>query len=261
MKVALLTAAFAAPVVAVALPVAAQDAAGVSAKIASATAAVRSFSMAMHVSGTTGVDAVSTFVAPMRVKSETRIGGLTVEVYLIDKVLYMHLPTGNWQKASIDQAQANRSAMSMGAALKTAQSRLLPDRVENGRTVGVIETDAQIPTTMGPAMRQALQKLVCSYDKATYLLARCTNSLLSMTYSRYNDSANVVELPAAAQNATTIVLPVPPAPAGSASPAAAMPPPAAMPPGTDTPAPAGTPAGSPSPAESPSPAGAAPRRP
>ncbi len=179
-----------------------------SAKLSSAAAGVSSFVVLMHLAGTTGVGGTMTFVRPMRVKTEFSVGAVKMESYLVDGKAYVHAPGGGWQVTSIDAVHADRQSVNIADSLKPAAVKLLPDRVEDGQQVGVVQIDPNVAAA-GPVAREMSQNLVCSYDKVSYRLKSCANQYMTMTYVKYNDPANVVVLPAEAQHATPLVSPAP----------------------------------------------------
>lgn len=72
----------------------------------------------------------------------------------------------------------------------------LPDRVENGVTVGAYQMDMH-PPTVTPSMEMPVT-FTCTYDKATYLPRSCRNDVVTETFEGWNDPANVVDVPVVA---------------------------------------------------------------
>jgi hypothetical protein len=239
----------AALVLALALPAAAaaDDRVAVTAKIAAAATGISSFVVDSTVNGTTGVTSQTTFVRPKMVKSVTTLGTMTVESYIVDDTVYVHWAIMGWQKMSLGQAQSSPAALNIAENIKSSKVKYLPDRQEDGTTVGAytIEVPQPLaastlpaPGTASPAPAAALT-LTCTYDKSTYLARTCANDMMTLKYSKYNDPGNVVDLPPEAKNATPLILPAsgPGAPDSTGAPPASAASPALPP----SPAPAASP--------------------
>lgn len=75
--------------------------------------------------------------------------------------------------------------------------KLLPDRLEAGVAVGSFLFPST-PTPPGPFLASSIR---CTYDKTTFLLKACSMTmpdmgmLLVLTYTKWNDPANVVTIP------------------------------------------------------------------
>ncbi len=229
-------------------PARADDAAALAALFSAAADQVTSFVVEMRVNGTTGVGGSTTFVRPMRMKSEFAVGEIVVQTFLVDGVLYVHSPVAGWQKAPLDGTRLAQQSPNVADKLKQAKITPLSDRVENGITVGVVRMElpipmlgsglpgAKAPGTVAPNADPAGQ-LLCTYDKATYRMRECSSAALTLTYTRYNDPANAVVLPPEAKAAAPMVLPsldapsaAPPAVPARGQPAQAPPAPAVPPP-------------------------------
>jgi hypothetical protein len=234
---------------ALAVPARADDPSTLTEKLGTAAAGVKSFVVEMRVTGTTGVNGTLTFVRPLNIKSDFSMGQMQIETYMVDGMVYMRAPAGGWQKMRIDAAASPALSANIADSLKASKVTVLPDRQEDGATVGVIAVDAKLPVVAGTLGQSGPQQIVCSYDKTSYLIRVCTSSLMTMTYTKYNDPANTVVLPPGAKDAVPMVLPSPASsaagmPAGSTSlPTPAAPPPTMAPaaPGPSTPAPSTAP--------------------
>ncbi len=254
MNVARLTA-IAAACFALSSPAYADDASSISTKIAAAAKAINSFVIVMQFNGTTGVGGTITVVRPMAFKSEMNMGRMTMETYFVGNTVYINSPAVGWQKTTVDLQHRPQQALDIANMMKQAHSTALADRQENGVTVGVIKIDTPTPATATPMIQQAASNLVCTYDKKSYLMRTCTNGMMTMKYTKYNDPANVVVLPDEAKNAVPLVITTPaaaampaatgtpgtmspvPVPVGSAMPASPAP--------TDSPSPSAAPGASP----------------
>lgn len=238
-------------------PAGADDPQALTAKLVAAAAGVNSFVIHMQVTGAAGVSGSLTFVRPMRIKSEFTGDATSVETYFIDGTVYTHLP-GGWEKMKIDSAHTSAQSVNIADGLASSVVTVLPDRTEDGASVGVIEVENPVAPAGGLTAQAAGSRMVCSYDKTSYRLRVCTNSIMTMTYAKYNDPANVVELPPEAKRSARAVRPAPPPAQNSApdsSPAALPPAPADLPAAAASPAAATSPipAASLEPAASPSP--------
>jgi hypothetical protein len=188
-----------------AAPAQADDVAAVCRKLATAAAGVTSFVVQLEAAGTTGVSGTLTFVRPMKVKSELGVGGLSIESYLVNGTQYVHGADG-WQKMKMD-AQLPQQSANLAEGLKPSNVTLLPDRQENGTEVGAFAVDTPLPQSPNfepPRADLAAsppQHVECTYDKSTYRLSVCSNDVMTMTYTHYNDPANTVVLPPEAKAA------------------------------------------------------------
>jgi hypothetical protein len=213
------------------LPARADDLATVQAKMSAAAAGVTSFVVTLRVIGDSAASGSVTFVRPMNVKSEFASGQMSMEAYLVDGMVYVHLPEGGWQKSKAETAGPAEQYLNLAAG-GSASAVLLPDREEDGATVGVFQMQAVLPGPLGPFGQPASQPIACSYDKTTYLIRSCRSASITLTYMKYNDPANTVVLPAAAKSAPLVVRRTPPAPA-----LPALPPPVPAPAASTSPAP------------------------
>jgi hypothetical protein len=194
----------------------ADDLPAVTAKICSAAASVSSFVVLTSLAGTTGVSSRMTFVRPLRIKAVTTVGTMSTESYFVDGVVYVHSPMIGWQRMSVGEVKVTAASMNIANTLKSAKVSYLPDRQEDGTLVGVFQVES-LPgvSSMLPsappavATGPATQTMTCTFDKSTYRLRTCVSSLMTMTYSNYNDPANLVELPPDAKNAVPLVISTP----------------------------------------------------
>jgi hypothetical protein len=235
-------------------PARADDAAAVKAKLDAAMAAVHSMvvDMEMSVPGAAmpgaprSINMLITVIQPDRAKMIMLAGPLEIDSYQIDGMVYVHLQPGDsWRKVRIDPANAPAQVADLVRSAKGEKVALLPDRREDGMTVGVVQFDVALPAPAGMAMVGPPMQLTCSYDKTTYRMRGCANPTMSLTYAKFDDAANIIELPPAAAGAELIVPPSPPAddaPAAPSSPPATASPAAAAPPAAPTASPAASPA-------------------
>jgi len=204
-------------------------------KINAAQSAKTSF-VTTTTAAASGLTSVATFVrtapkapgdrfAGVAAKIETAMASMTIDTYIVDSTLYLSMNGGPWQKKSLssDQFRAYTTSLIDGFKDNPPVATLQPDRVDGGVTYG----DVRIVTTM-PSMLASMPgpktiAVECMYDKTTYLMHECDTDQFSIAYSKFNDPANAVVLPAAAANATVLTLPLP----GEPPPGAASPVPAA----------------------------------
>jgi hypothetical protein len=200
----------------------ADDIPAVTARLSAAATEISSFVMQAQLKGTTGVTMRVTVVRPARMKSEMTMGQMAVQTYVVDGTMYVFTPVMGWQKMSLGDAGAAAASMNIAGLLKSTKVTYLPDRQEDGQTVGVMQVAVPLPSfavptpaggsSAGPSGANAnptasQQVTTCSFDRSTYRMRNCSNDFMTMTYSNYNDPANVVELPAAAKDAIPLVLP------------------------------------------------------
>jgi hypothetical protein len=209
----------------------ADDIPAVTAKLCAAAAEISSFVMQAQMKGTTGVTMRVTYVRPARLKTEMTMGTMSVQSYIVDGTAYVHTPMG-WQKTTLDDAKSAVASMNLADLLKSTKVTYLPDRREDGLLVGVMQVAVPSPlfgrpapaaSNAGPAAPTPAatpQVTTCSFDRTTYRMRNCSNDFMTMTYSNYNDPANIVDLPAEAKSASPLALPSPAATDEGAAPAA-----------------------------------------
>jgi outer membrane lipoprotein-sorting protein len=196
----------------------ADDASDVVAKTTATSAGIKSVQLSMNMTIDGGgpqkipMSMVMTMVLPDRVKMQMN-GMMSMATYSVGDGFYYINAGGMWQKVAFDKAQMAAAAAQMktASAPPPGQIKLLPDRMEDGASVGVYSVTTTVPAMPGvpsPAAGKPTT-LTCSYDKQTFLVKKCGNENYVMTFSHYNDPANVVELPPEAKNATMVTMPVP----------------------------------------------------
>jgi hypothetical protein len=191
------------------------------------------------------INMLVTVASPGRAKAVVAIGPIHVETYQVDGILYLHMQPGDsWRKMSYDPANPPPQLLDLMRMAKNEQFTLLPDREDDGVTVGVVQIAMQLPAPAGMASVGPPATLTCSYDKTTYHLNSCANAAMSITFTKYDDPSNTVELPPGAASAVLIVTKTP-APAGVPSPIPTSTP-APVPTLTPAPAPSMTPSAVPS---------------
>jgi hypothetical protein len=201
------------------------------------------------------INVLMTVAAPGRAKVVAVAGPLHIETYQVDGMLYMHvLPGDSWRKMSYDPTHPPTQVLDLIHAVKNEQFSLLPDSQEDGMTVGVVQISMQLPVPAGMASVGPPVTLTCNYDKETYHMRSCANATMSMTFAKYDDPSNTVDLPPGAATAVLIVTKTP-APAVTApstaptltpSPGPAIATPSVAPTITPSPAPTVTPSPAPS---------------
>ena len=159
----------------------ADDLASLRGKIGATMHAAKSF--VVTTTATTGFRVVTTFAAPDRYHSTLSYNG-TTDVILIGPVAYISSDGRTYRKTDAPPEML----AAQGQFLNVPVDRALPDTVENGKTWGRFAT-----TSSG---LQKDQHLICTYDKQTYRIGACANEGLTLAFSRYDDPANVVGVPA-----------------------------------------------------------------
>jgi len=178
--------------------VARADDADTFAKIEAAQAALKSFQMTTTIAGL-NAPTVATFVKPSAFKQTMSMGSMSMMMYMVDSVMYVQINGGEWQKRAFD---AKAIVSQLGISLpKTPSRAIIADTIEGATTYGTLQYDIP-PVSMSNGTTTPQQKMTCSFDKVTYLLHTCMIAQVSLAYGKFNDPSNVVELPAAAKNAT-----------------------------------------------------------
>ncbi len=124
--------------------------------------------------------------------------------YAVGSTVYQSIAGGAWLKMVMDP---NDMATLSKSFTRHRSAEPLPDRTEDGVTVGAIKTEV---TMMLPGLNPSTRTIgpaVCTYDKGTFLLRTCTLDQTTMRYSRYNDPSLTIEVPAEAKAAPATDLP------------------------------------------------------
>ena len=154
-------------------PAAATAASPEAVKIVAAMSKVQSFRVQM--SSPNGVAGTITFVMlpARRTKMVLAIGSMLNEVVGADGRMYTRMNGGDWTVAALP---ASSGGLTPDAAMKSmtdaTKFHMLPDRVENGTTVGAYEMAISVPP--GAPAGMVLPPISCTYDKTTYLPRTCT---------------------------------------------------------------------------------------
>ncbi len=130
----------------------------------------------------TGFTVTTTFVAPDRYRSTLTYGGTRTDVIIIGRNAYV-----NHGGAAYEKADLPKDVLAQVQAWNIPVDRLLPDRIVAGVARGRFLTTARGP--------QKDQQLTCTYDKTNYRISECSNEGMTLTFSRYDDPANAVNLP------------------------------------------------------------------
>lgn len=156
------------------------DPATVRAKVSAAMRGAKSYMVSTTAS--TGFSVTTTFAAPDRYHSTLTYSGQVRDVVLIGPVAYIS------EGAAYRKTDAPPEVVEAQTQLREIPvDSVLPDKTASGRTWGQFTT-----TSAGP---QKDQHLTCTYDKKTYRINDCSNEGLTLTFSRYDDPANVVAIP------------------------------------------------------------------
>ncbi len=144
----------------------------------------------------------STLVIVRGVGSRYRTGETVM--YTIGSTIYQRTAEAGWRMFRMDP---NDLATLSRSATRHRSAEPLPDRTEDGVTVGAAKTVVTLVVPGLEAATSTADPLVCTYDKVTFLLRTCTFGQMTMHYSRYGDPTLTIELPAEAKDAPAVDLP------------------------------------------------------
>lgn len=188
-----------------AVPARADDATAVRDRVVTALKGVQSYQMA--IAGPAGMAGTTTFVKPMRSHTLMTVGPMTMESIFVDRTIYMRMNGGAWQTRTVPDAQQAQLKTQIEGMAADAVVTPLPDRNENGTTVGAYQytMPLPLPTSETSVKPGPPSTLICTYDKTTNLPRTCSMTMpqtamtMTMTYSHWNDPANAVDVPADAK--------------------------------------------------------------
>ncbi|GEM_PF-1081774 len=168
-------------------------------KLVSAMSKVQSFRV--QISSPNGMAGTITLVMlpARRTKAVVAIGSMMNEMVAADGRMYTRMNGGDWNVADLPAGGGLMGDAALKAASDPTKLHLLPDRVENGTTVGAY--DVVMPLPPGAPAGMVLPPLSCTYDKTTYLPRTCTFQTMTQTFEGWNDPANVVDAPVIASPA------------------------------------------------------------
>jgi len=112
--------------------------------------------------------------------------GANPDVVMIGPIAYVSSADGTQRYRKTDAPPEVIAAQAH--LLDIPADQVLSDKTAGGKTWGQFST-----TSAGPPKDQ---RLTCTYDKKTYRLTECSNEGMMLTFSRYDDPANVVTIPA-----------------------------------------------------------------
>jgi hypothetical protein len=179
-------------VVAATVPVAAaDDGAALTAKIDGAISGAASYRVTVQGPNGFAIDIVS--VGRDRVRVQSSAGGNSAESVVVGPAMYYRTAGSPWTANVVPVVRTPRkNLLYMGAPDTKVEP--LADRTEGGVAYGAFGSlavgNAQVPATME-----------CTYDKATYRPHACTVVLqalptpLHVTYDKWDDPSNVVDVP------------------------------------------------------------------
>jgi hypothetical protein len=163
------------------LPARADDLATVRDKVAAAMTAAKSFVFTM--SPASGISVTTTFVAPDRYHAVLAFSGSSRDVVVIGTVAYVSADGAPYRKLDTPP-----DVLATQAQLRNVPvDQVLPDKPSNGVTYGQFAT-----SSAGP---QKDQHFTCTYDKKTSRIVACENEGLTLSFSRFDDPANIVTIP------------------------------------------------------------------
>jgi hypothetical protein len=165
-------------------------------KIVAAIAKMNSFRV--QLSAPNGMGGTITVVVPAkRTKAVVAMGPMMTEMVSADGHMYARMNGADWRV--VDSTGSSFADVALKSLVDPSRFRILPDRVENGTTVGAYELIPALPPG-APASTQ-LPPATCTYDKTTYLPRTCTIQTMTQTFEGWNDPANVVDVPVVASPA------------------------------------------------------------
>ncbi|MDQ6944279.1 MAG: hypothetical protein M3169_17415 [Candidatus Eremiobacteraeota bacterium] len=166
-------------------------------KIAAAMAKVTSFRI--QLSSTNGMGGTITVLVPAkRTKAVVAMGPMMSETVSADGKMYARMNGADWRIMDVPPG-GDFTAAALKSLNDPSKFRILPDRVENGRTLGVYEMTP--PPPPGASATTQMPSLTCTYDKTTYLPRTCSFQTMTQTFEGWNDPANVVDVPVVASPA------------------------------------------------------------
>jgi hypothetical protein len=181
---------------------AALDGEALGAKVVGALSKVQSFRLEMSGPAGSGVAGTMTIVlAPAKRLRLVMAGGSVVtESISADGKVYSRINGSPWTVQDISSTASADPGL-VQSLMAATRTRALPDRSEDGLTLGVFQT------TLAPAIGEphtAVQQiLTCTYDKATFLPRTCADGYTSYAFTGWNDPANAIVVPVAATPRTT----------------------------------------------------------
>jgi hypothetical protein len=166
-------------------------------KIAAAMSKITSFRM--QLSSTAGMGGTIVVLVPQkRTKATVAMGPMVNDVVMADGKMYTRMNGGDWRVVDAPVGGGFGDA-ALKKMVDPASIRVLPDRVENGTTVGVYEMMPPLPP--GAPATTVIVPMSCTYDKTTYLPRTCTFQTMTQTFEGWNDPANTVDVPVLASPA------------------------------------------------------------
>jgi hypothetical protein len=165
-------------------------------KIVAAMAKMNSFRV--QLSSTNGMGGTITVVVPTkRTKAVVAMGPMMTEMVSADGQMYARMNGADWRV--VNSPGGSFADVALKSLADPSRFRILPDRVENGTTVGAYELIPALPP--GASANMQLPPVTCTYDKTTYLPRTCTAQSMTQTFEGWNDPANVVDVPVVASPA------------------------------------------------------------
>jgi hypothetical protein len=168
--------------------------AALAAKIGAAMAQATSFRVRSTAGGAGRILTMVRAQKRTKVVDTDPVTGVVTETVFADGRAYTRTSGGDWRlvdrpRPATDDPSPAKKFWDM------TKITPLPDRVENGVTVGAYQMDMHLPVTT-----QSTETLTftCTYDKSTYLPRTCGNDVVTETFEGWNDPANVIDVPVVA---------------------------------------------------------------
>jgi len=169
-------------------------------KIAAAMSKINSFRI--QLSSTQGMGGTIVVLIPQkRTKATIAMGPMMNEVVMADGRMYGRMNGGDWHVSDVPAGGGNFSDAALKKMVDPASIRILPDRVENGTTVGVYEMTPPVPPGANATAAASMPPMTCTYDKTTYLPRTCTFQTMTQAFEGWNDPANTIDVPVVASPA------------------------------------------------------------
>jgi hypothetical protein len=146
---------------------------------------------------TSGIAIHVVTVRPDRMSITIRTAFVSAETRFIGDQAYTIAPGGSWRKLANQPARVRTVLADLVDANQAVA--LLPDVVLEGKTYHRYSSTPRDVAAIGE--RTVVVTTTCLVDAASFRLASCDNMNVHMAFSRYDDPANVVDVPVIPRNA------------------------------------------------------------
>lgn len=117
---------------------------------------------------------------------------------VVGDLAYVRIGDGSWTKVQFKPGTSKALGVSMLAGVEHGDATVLPDRSEDGITLGAFSS---VTRGTDPSNASGTATTTCTYDKTTSFLRTCSTKIgdasaaIEITYSHWNDPSNVVTAP------------------------------------------------------------------